>query len=37
LPTALMQNFEKAISAGYGDSEISAIFEVLLPKTGSAS
>jgi len=32
LPTALMQNFDKAISAGYGDKELSAIFEVLLPQ-----
>ena len=37
LPTALMQNFHKAINEGYGDSEISAIFEVLLPKTTSTS
>jgi 3-hydroxyisobutyrate dehydrogenase-like beta-hydroxyacid dehydrogenase len=37
LPAALMQNFEKAKSEGYGDSEITAIFEVLLPKTTSAS
>ena len=34
LPAALMQNFEKAVSAGYGDQELSAIFEVLLPKSG---
>lgn len=32
LPTALMNNFHKAIDAGYGDKEISAVFEVLLPK-----
>lgn len=31
LPSALMQNFEKAISAGYADQEITAIFEVLVP------
>jgi 3-hydroxyisobutyrate dehydrogenase-like beta-hydroxyacid dehydrogenase len=37
LPAALMKNFEKAKSEGYGDSEITAIFEVLLPKTTSAS
>jgi 3-hydroxyisobutyrate dehydrogenase-like beta-hydroxyacid dehydrogenase len=34
LPAALMHNFEQAISAGYGDQELSAIFEVLLPKSG---
>jgi 3-hydroxyisobutyrate dehydrogenase-like beta-hydroxyacid dehydrogenase len=34
LPAALMHNFEQAISAGYGDKELSAIFEVLLPKSG---
>jgi 3-hydroxyisobutyrate dehydrogenase-like beta-hydroxyacid dehydrogenase len=33
LPAALMHNFEKAISRGYGDREVSAIFEVLLPKS----
>ena len=37
LPTALMQNFDKAINEGYGDSELSAIFEVLLPKNTAAS
>jgi 3-hydroxyisobutyrate dehydrogenase-like beta-hydroxyacid dehydrogenase len=37
LPTALMQNFDKAISGGYGDREISAIFEILLPQNESAS
>jgi 3-hydroxyisobutyrate dehydrogenase-like beta-hydroxyacid dehydrogenase len=35
LPTALMQNFDKAISGGYGDKEMSAIFEVLLPQSES--
>lgn len=37
LPAALMQNFESAKSAGYGDSGLSAIFEVLLPKNSSPS
>jgi 3-hydroxyisobutyrate dehydrogenase-like beta-hydroxyacid dehydrogenase len=37
LPAVLMQNFDKAISAGYGDREISAIFEILLPQNESAS
>jgi len=37
LPTVLMQYFDKAISAGYGDKEISAIFEVLLPQNESTS
>lgn len=32
LPGALTGNFDGAIAAGYGDREISAIFEVLLPK-----
>jgi len=32
LPTALMHNFDKAINSGYGDKELSAIFEVLLPQ-----
>lgn len=32
LPTALMDNFNSTVDAGYGDREISAIFEVLLPK-----
>ena len=32
LPTALMQNLDKAISSGLGDKELSAIFEVLLPQ-----
>jgi len=32
LPTALMGNFSKAVDAGYGDKEISAIFELLLAK-----
>ena len=31
LPTALMDNFNRAVDAGYGNKEISAIFEVLLP------
>ena len=34
LPTALMRNFEKAIESGYREKEISALFEVLLPKSG---
>jgi 3-hydroxyisobutyrate dehydrogenase-like beta-hydroxyacid dehydrogenase len=34
LPTALMRNFEKAIESGYREKEISALFEVLLPKRG---
>jgi hypothetical protein len=32
LPTALMYNFQNATNSGYGDKEISAMFEVLLPK-----
>lgn len=31
LPAALMDNFDKAIAAGYGNKEITAIVEVLLP------
>lgn len=34
LPKALMDNFETAIRAGYGKKEISALFEVLLPRNG---
>ena len=34
LPTALMRNLQKAIESGYGEKEISALFEVLLPKSG---
>ncbi len=37
LPTALMQNFDKAIKRGYGDEGITAIIEVLLPQSGSTS
>jgi 3-hydroxyisobutyrate dehydrogenase-like beta-hydroxyacid dehydrogenase len=37
LPAALMKNFENAQNEGFGDSGITAIFEALLPKTGSAS
>ena len=37
LPTALMENFQKAITGGYGDKEISAIFEVLLPQNEPTS
>ena len=37
LPTALMRNFEKAIDSGYGEKEISAVFEVLLPKSDKNS
>lgn len=33
LPAALMDNFNKAVDQGYGDKEISAIFEVLLAKS----
>jgi 3-hydroxyisobutyrate dehydrogenase-like beta-hydroxyacid dehydrogenase len=33
LPTALMRNFEKAVESGYREQEISALFEVLLPKS----
>ena len=32
LPTALMNNFNKAVNEGYGDKEISAMFEMMLPK-----
>lgn len=32
LPTALMRNFERAMVAGYREKEISALFELLLPK-----
>jgi 3-hydroxyisobutyrate dehydrogenase-like beta-hydroxyacid dehydrogenase len=35
LPTALMQNFDKAINGGYGDEGITAIIEVLLPQRES--
>ena len=31
LPSALVQNFAKAQTAGFGDKEITSIFEVLLP------
>ncbi len=34
LPTALMRNFERAIESGYGEKEISALFELLVPKSG---
>jgi 3-hydroxyisobutyrate dehydrogenase-like beta-hydroxyacid dehydrogenase len=34
LPKALMENFEKAIDSGYGKKEISALFEILLPRSG---
>ena len=34
LPTAMMQNFERACAAGYGDQEISAIFETLVDGAG---
>lgn len=34
LPTALMNNFQKAIDHGFGDKEITAVFEVLLPRSG---
>jgi 3-hydroxyisobutyrate dehydrogenase-like beta-hydroxyacid dehydrogenase len=37
LPTALMQNFDKAINGGYGDEGITAIIEVLLPQSESTS
>lgn len=33
LPSALMHNLQKAIDAGYGDKEMSAVFEVLLPRS----
>ncbi len=32
LPAAVMSNLRKAVDAGYGDKELSAVFEVLLPK-----
>ena len=34
LPATLMNIFHKAIDAGYGDKEITAVFEVLLPESG---
>lgn len=37
LPTALMQNFDKAINGGYGDEGLTAIIEVLLPQSESTS
>jgi 3-hydroxyisobutyrate dehydrogenase-like beta-hydroxyacid dehydrogenase len=37
LPTAVMRNFEKAMKSGYREKEISALFEVLLPKAGNRS
>jgi 3-hydroxyisobutyrate dehydrogenase-like beta-hydroxyacid dehydrogenase len=30
LPTAMMENFQHAIDAGYGEQEIAALFEVLI-------
>lgn len=32
LPTALMDNFNRAVDKGYGGKEISALFEVMLPQ-----
>ena len=32
LPAALMANFDKAMTAGYVDREISSVFEVLIPQ-----
>ncbi len=37
LPAALMHNFQKATNSDYGDKEISAMFEVLLPKANGNS
>jgi 3-hydroxyisobutyrate dehydrogenase-like beta-hydroxyacid dehydrogenase len=37
LPAALMQNFERAIAAGHGDKEITAIFETLIDGVGAPS
>ncbi|MGR3715375.1 MAG: NAD(P)-dependent oxidoreductase [Thermohalobaculum sp.] len=34
LPTAVMHNFERAIAAGNGDQELSAIFETLIDDNG---
>ena len=34
LPAAIMENINKAMSAGHGDKEITAVFEVLLPGGG---
>ncbi len=34
LPTAVMHNFERAIAAGHGNQEMSAVFETLIEGTG---
>ncbi len=34
MPAAMMSNFERAIGAGYGEREISALFEVLIGGAG---
>ncbi|MHA1528396.1 MAG: hypothetical protein ACTSVG_05215, partial [Alphaproteobacteria bacterium] len=34
LPAAVMHNFERAIAAGHGDQELSAIFETLIDGVG---
>jgi len=34
LPAAIMHNFERAIAAGHGDQELSAIFETLIDGKG---
>ncbi len=34
LPAAMMSNFERAIAAGHGEREISALFEVLIGDMG---
>jgi 3-hydroxyisobutyrate dehydrogenase-like beta-hydroxyacid dehydrogenase len=36
LPAAVMQNFERAIAAGHGDREITAVFEALAGDKGRA-
>jgi hypothetical protein len=34
MPTAVMHNFERAIAAGHGGQEMSAIFETLIEGAG---
>ena len=34
LPAAVMRNFDRAIAAGHGDKEMSAVFETLIAGEG---
>ena len=36
LPATMMRNFERAIAAGHGRQELSALFEVLIPSRKAA-